>query len=190
MSQKLILPINKARITAGYKNANYRKQFGYAHYGVDMTDQSRKDKTVYASGVGQVTHCGYHPTGGNVVVIVYKDCVLTDGKVRDLAIRYYHLESIKVKAKDKVTKDTVIGMYGNTGASSGDHLHIEVDTDVNYPNYTPQTSKSNSVLKAGVDSTINPTMALYVKATKPDNQSIKSSGFNTLTTADLAYEKH
>ena len=81
-------------------------------------------------------------------------------------------------------------MYGNTGASSGDHLHIEVDTDVNYPNYTPQTSKSNSVLKAGVDSTINPTMALYVKATKPDNQSVKSSGFNTLTTADLAYEKH
>lgn len=28
MAQKLILPINKTRITAGYKNANYKNQFG------------------------------------------------------------------------------------------------------------------------------------------------------------------
>ena len=41
MAQKLILPINQARITAGYKNANYRKQFGYTHYGIDMTDKTR-----------------------------------------------------------------------------------------------------------------------------------------------------
>ena len=85
MAQKLILPINKARITSGYKNTNYRKQFGYTHYGVDMTDQARSDRTLYASGEGKVTHCGSHPTGGNVIVIVYDDCQLTDGRVRDLA---------------------------------------------------------------------------------------------------------
>ncbi len=27
MSQRLILPINRTRITAGYKNSNYRQQF-------------------------------------------------------------------------------------------------------------------------------------------------------------------
>ncbi len=38
MAQKLIAPINRMRITAGYKNANYRKQFGYTHYGVERRD--------------------------------------------------------------------------------------------------------------------------------------------------------
>ncbi len=49
MAQKLILPINKLRITAGYKNANYRKEFGYNHYGVDYTDQARDQLINYAS---------------------------------------------------------------------------------------------------------------------------------------------
>ena len=76
MAQRLILPINKMRVTAGYKNAKYKQQFGYTHYGVDVTDAKRTDKTIWASGKGIVTHCGWHPTGGNVVVIVYKDCRL------------------------------------------------------------------------------------------------------------------
>ena len=50
MAQKLILPINKLRITAGYKNANYRKEFGYTHYGCDFTDQAKADKKVWGSG--------------------------------------------------------------------------------------------------------------------------------------------
>lgn len=190
MAQKLILPINKTRITSGYKNANYRKQFGYTHYGVDLTDQARTDKTVYASGKGTVTHCGYHPTGGNVIVIVYPECRLTDGSIRDLVIRYYHLDTIKVKVGQAVTKDTVIGFYGNTGASSGAHLHIEIDVDTKYPNYTPQTSRSNEVLKSGIDSTINPTKALYVKSSKPDYQSIKRSGYDTLSDSDLQYQAY
>nr|DAU18166.1 MAG TPA: hypothetical protein [Caudoviricetes sp.] len=37
MSQRLILPINRARVTAGYKNSNYRQQFGYTHYGYEST---------------------------------------------------------------------------------------------------------------------------------------------------------
>lgn len=190
MAQKLILPINKTRITAGYKNANYRKQFGYTHYGIDLTDQARSDKTVYACGSGKVTHAGWHPTGGNVIVIVYKDCQLTDGTVRDLAVRVYHLDQIKVKVNQAVTKDTVIGLYGNTGSSSGAHLHIEVDVDTKYPNYTPQTSKSNDVLKSGVDSTINPTKALYIKASSPDYQSVKNSGYDTVSSQDLQYKTY
>lgn len=168
MAQKLILPINKCRITSGYKNANYRRQFGYTHYGVDMTDKARKDKTVWGSGIGTITHCGWHPSGGNVVVAVYKDCLLPNGKTMDIAMRYYHLEKIYVSKNQKITKDTKLGLYGNTGASSGAHLHIEVDSDVKYPNYTPQTSKSNEVLKSGVDSTLNPVNVLWAKASSPE----------------------
>lgn len=187
MAQKLILPINKCRITSGYKNANYRRQFGYTHYGVDMTDKARKDKTVWGSGIGTITHCGWHPSGGNVVVAVYKDCLLPNGKTMDITMRYYHLEKIYVTKNQKITKDTKLGLYGNTGASSGAHLHIEVDTDIKYPNYTPQTSKSNEVLKSGVDSTLNPVNVLWVKASSPDWQEVSNSGYDTLTSSDLGY---
>ena len=187
MAQKLILPINKARITSGYKNANYKKQFGYAHYGIDVTDKAKSDKTVWGSGNGKITHCGWHPTGGNVVVAVYENCELPNGQVKDLAMRYYHLEKIYVKAGDKITKDTKLGLYGNTGASSGAHLHIEIDTDTKYPNYTPQTSKSNNVLKAGTDSTLDPVNVLWAKASSPDWQEVCNSGYDTVASADLKY---
>lgn len=110
--------------------------------------------------------------------------------MRDLAVRYYHLEKINVKVGQKITKDSRLGLYGNTGASSGAHLHIEIDTDVKYPNYTPQTSKSNNVLKAGSDSTINPVTALWVKKTSPDNQSVTNAGYDTVASSDLQYKTY
>lgn len=190
MTQKLILPINKMRLTAGYKNVNYKKQFGYTHYGVDCTDLTKKDTTIWASGKGEVTHTGWSNSGGNVVIIVYKDCLLTDGSVKDLTIRYFHLDKISVKVGQKVTKDSRIGYYGNTGASSGAHLHFEIDTDIKYPNYTPQIAKSNGVLKAGTDSTINPVKALYVKNTAPDYQSVSVAGYNTIQNSDFIYQMY
>ena len=192
MSQKLIMPINKARITASYKNANYTREFGYVHYGVDMTDKNRKDYTLYASGKGVVTHCGFNKSGGNVVVIVYRDCELPIGGTRDIVLRYFHLKTIKVKVGQKVNKDTVIGLYGNTGYSSGAHLHLEADTDVNYPNYTPQISSgaSNSVLKKGIASTmLDPVNVLWVKTSRPDYQSVVSSGYNTVSKGATNYKK-
>lgn len=191
MSQRLILPINKCRITAGYINPNYEKEFGYTHYGVDMTDKDRKDYTLYASGKGVVSHAGYNPSGGNVVVIIYRDCELPVGGTCDIVLRYFHLKTIKVKVGQKVNKDTIIGLYGNTGYSSGAHLHLEADKDVNYPNYTPQiaSGSSNSVLKKGVASTmLNPISVLWVKTTRPDYQQVVSSGYNTVSKADINYK--
>lgn len=188
MSQRLILPINRTRITAGYKNSNYRQEFGYTHYGCDLTDSKKSILTVWGSGKGKVTHCGYHPTGGNVIVVVYKECELPCGKVMDIAMRYFHLEKIYVKVGQEVTKDTKLALYGNTGASNGVHLHIELDNDVLFPNYTPQTSKSNEVLKKGIDTTLNPVDVLWCKTTAPDNQSVISSGYNTVSSMDLNYK--
>lgn len=188
MAQKLILPINKCRITSGYKNANYKKEFGYTHYGVDMTDKAKSDKTIWGSGNGEVTHTGWSDSGGNVVIVVYRNCELANGSVRDIVMRYYHLEKIYAKVGQKITKDTKLGLYGNTGASSGAHLHIEIDTDTKYPNYTPQIGSNKGVLKAGTDSTLNPTQVLFAKASSPDWQEVFNSGYDTLASSDLKYK--
>ena len=52
------------------------------------------------------------------------------------------------------------------------------------------SAKNNGVLKSGVDSTINPTLALYVKSTAPDYQSVKNSGYDTVASSDLNYKKY
>lgn len=185
--QKLIFPINKMRLTAGYKNVNYRTQFGYTHYGVDCTDLGRSDFRIWGSGNGEVTHAGWSNSGGNVVIVVYRECEMKDGSVKNLTMRYYHLKDINVKVGQKITKDTRIGHYGNTGASSGAHLHLEIDTDIRYPNYTPQISSHSGVLKSGTDSTVNPCTALWCKTTYPDYQSLHNAGYNTVATSDLQY---
>lgn len=43
--------------------------------------------------------------------------------------RYAHLSKINVTDGQDVTKDTIIGLMGSTGHSSGDHLHLEVYQD-------------------------------------------------------------
>ena len=188
MAQKLILPINKCRVTAGYKNANYKRDFGYNHYGADLTDRAKSDRTIWASGVGEVTHAGWSNSGGHVVIVVYRNCELADGRVKDIAVRYYHLDKIYAKVGQKTTKDTKLGLYGNTGSSSGAHLHIECDTDIKYPNYTPQIAKNSGILKAGTDSTLNPAIVFFAKASSPDWQEVFNSGYDTVASSDLAYK--
>ena len=65
------------------------------------------------------------------------------------------------------------------------------DTDVKYPNYTPQMGKSgnNNVLRAGNDKTLlHPAKVLWVKTTAPDNQSVSNSGYDTVASSDLAFK--
>ena len=188
--QKLILPLNSCRITASYKSKNYKNLFGYTHYGIDMTDKNRRTLTVWGSGIGEVVETGWSDSGGNVVVVIYRDCLLTDGTVRDLVFRYYHLDKITCKKGDRINKDSRLGLYGNTGASSGAHLHLEVDVDCDYPCYTPQISKNSGVLKRGTDSTIDPIRCLYVKSSSPDWQSVVSSGFNTINKNGIDFPKY
>lgn len=155
--QKLILPLgDDVKITAGYKAREYKKYWGFNHYGVDMTCST---KEVIACGNGTVIVCGDDYGCGNVIVIEYPDCELHNGKVISLICTLMHLDEIWVKPGQKVIKGDVIAKYGNTGlTTTGPHLHVQFDSDIKFPLYCSGLSANNHlILLAGsVDSTINP----------------------------------
>ncbi len=72
---------------------------------------------IYATGEGAVTFAGRKDGYGNIVEISHGNGVTT---------RYAHMSRIKVQAGQKVNRATVIGLVGNTGRSTGAHLHYEV----------------------------------------------------------------
>ena len=189
MPQKLILPINRCRITAAYKNKNYLKLGLGQHFGCDYTSIDAS-KVVFASGRGKVLTQGWDDVLGYVICIHYPNAILKDKEVRDVVVRYYHLKMIKVRTGQTVTKDTVIATYGDTGkyvTKGAYHLHVEVDTDVKYYAYSPTLTKSSRIILKGIDTTLNPMDVFYVKTTAPDNQSIIKANYDTVSNEDLHY---
>ncbi|HSV30281.1 MAG TPA: M23 family metallopeptidase [Candidatus Omnitrophota bacterium] len=85
------------------------------HEGVDFG--APVGTPVYATGGGTVTLAEPWDRYGNTVEIDHGNGVTT---------RYAHLSKIKVKEGQRVTRSTVIGLVGNTGRSTGPHLHYEV----------------------------------------------------------------
>ena len=172
-AQYLIQPVNKTILSAGYMNTKYKNKFGFQHYGHDVYSGSG-DLTVYASGNGEVIECGYDSTLGNVVVVRYNNAYNEKTKkAQDVIMRYYHLASISVNKKATVNKDTKLGVMGSTGKYSlGIHLHYEIDTDTDYPCYSPTVGTSGTLIKAGTPTTVNPAYFIHTKASAPDNQTM------------------
>lgn len=165
--QKLRIPFRKAMMLCGYKNQKYRDYWGYAHYGIDISTiqgGAGDDDTVYASGTGKVVAAGKDSKLGGAICVQYDDVYNhKTGETVSVVARYMHLKSVSVKTGDTVTLDTPLGVEGKEG--TGDyHLHLEFDTDLNYPQWTPQVSSGLSFWVRGVDSTVNPSYLLHQDA--------------------------
>ena len=85
------------------------------HSGMDFSANPGTD--VYATGNGTVVSAGWETGYGNTIEINHGFGYRT---------RYAHLQSIKVKAGQKVVRGEIIGGVGSTGKSTGPHLHYEV----------------------------------------------------------------
>lgn len=172
---KAIMPINNARITAGYLNEAYRKKFGFAHYGTDFVQQMGSDRNIYAPFPMKILAAGRDRLMGNVIVAESLEPIdIHNGKFkgeRKLIVRMAHLASINVK-KGEVVKpeDKSIGRYGNTSGivrGMAAHLHIEFDVDTKYPFHTPTLAGDGNIWKAGVRApskltTVNPMDVLKI----------------------------
>ncbi len=86
------------------------------HTGCDYVAET--GTKVYTTGNGIVTFLNYSRKGyGNEVIIDHSFGFST---------RYAHLDKILVETGDSVSRGQMIGMVGNTGRSTGPHLHYEV----------------------------------------------------------------
>ena len=85
------------------------------HLGLDFAGPRRSP--VIATASGRVSFAGRRGGFGNTVEIDHGNGFKT---------RYAHLHSIKVKAGQQVDLHTVVGLLGNTGRSTGPHIHYEV----------------------------------------------------------------
>jgi len=107
----LAMPVHSAfRYTSPYG-----KRWGRMHEGVDMAGPV--GTPVHSTAEGVVTFAGWQRGYGNVIKVEHALGTET---------RYGHLSRIHVKAGQKVSRGARIGDMGNTGRSTGPHLHYEV----------------------------------------------------------------
>jgi len=86
------------------------------HSGVDITSPMRTP--VIAPAAGTVHFAGSEGGLGNTVTLSHGHGTRTV---------YGHMDKLKVKAGQTVRRGDVIGWVGNTGLSTGPHLHYEVE---------------------------------------------------------------
>ncbi|MDR2211653.1 MAG: M23 family metallopeptidase [Spirochaetaceae bacterium] len=87
------------------------------HTGIDISTYRQGDPVV-ATADGQVAYTGYEPSGfGNYIIIRHQHGFYT---------RYAHLLAYRVEIGQEVKQGEIIGNIGNTGRSTGPHLHYEV----------------------------------------------------------------
>lgn len=100
------------RLTSAY---GYRWGGGSFHRGIDLA--SKPGTAIKASDGGVVSFAGYSGSYGLLIKINHGAGFET---------RYAHCSKTYVKVGDKVTKGEVIGAVGNTGRSTGPHVHFEI----------------------------------------------------------------
>jgi LysM repeat protein len=103
---------------------NFTQFFWYGHPGLDIA--LSEGNAVYASDTGTVTYAGWNQYGyGNLVVINHGNGYETF---------YGHLSGINVGPGQIVYQGNVIGSTGNSGNSSGPHIHFEIRLNNNRDN--------------------------------------------------------
>jgi murein DD-endopeptidase MepM/ murein hydrolase activator NlpD len=103
------------------------------HIGLDY--RCKVGDPIYAADNGVVTKAGRYGTYGIMVEINHGNCFIT---------RYAHFNGSAVACGDSVYQGDLIGYCGNTGWSSGSHLHFEIRHDnvpLNPQFYLPQLDR-------------------------------------------------
>jgi murein DD-endopeptidase MepM/ murein hydrolase activator NlpD len=108
------MPVKSAfRFTSGFG-----MRWGRLHAGTDFA--AAQGTPIYSTADGVVIHAGWLSGYGQLVKIRHAFGIET---------RYAHMSRIRVREGQRVSRGDRIGDMGNTGRSSGTHLHYEVRVD-------------------------------------------------------------
>lgn len=109
-------PLKKPVITSGYGYRENpftgRREF---HNGLDL--KASKGTKIFSPYKGVVKSVGYSENLGNYLIIEHP---------MGYTSHYFHLMEIKVQKNKTVGKDDYVGKTGNSGRSTGPHLHFEI----------------------------------------------------------------
>jgi len=109
-------PLEYTRISSGFGMRRHPFLRSWrAHAGVDYAAPT--GTRVRAAGDGVVEFAGRKGGYGNAVILRHRGTVST---------LYGHLSKLNVKPGQQVQRGAIIGYTGNTGRSSGPHLHYEI----------------------------------------------------------------
>ncbi|MDR2760452.1 MAG: M23 family metallopeptidase [Rickettsiales bacterium] len=89
-----------------------------SHKGLDMA--APFNSNIFSTADGVVEFVGFNGGLGNVLVINHGN---------DIRTTYAHLKQSSVRKDQKVSRGKAIGVQGNSGRSTGPHLHYEVSID-------------------------------------------------------------
>lgn len=88
---------------------------GKKHKGVDLVGT---EKHIYPINNGTIVKKSYDSDGyGNYVIVKHSD---------EYWSLYAHMKKVYVKEGQTVNKNTILGVEGSTGHSTGSHLHLEI----------------------------------------------------------------
>jgi len=101
--------------TSGRLSSPYGMRNGSMHRGIDLANSTGTN--IYAADGGRVTFAGYKGSYGYMIEINHENGYVT---------RYAHNSKLLVKSGERVYRGQHISEMGNTGRSTGPHLHFEI----------------------------------------------------------------
>ena len=115
LGELFIYPI-RGRLTSpfGYRSDPFTGARSF-HSGIDLAAPT--GTSVKATLDGKIAETGFNRIFGNYIIITHD---------RGYQSLYGHLSAVYVKRGQYVTQGTVVGAVGNTGYSTGPHLHLSI----------------------------------------------------------------
>ena len=109
------VPFDNPLKSAFRYTSGFGMRWGRMHKGTDFA--ARYGTPIHSTADGVVVHAGWLSGYGRLVKIKHEHGIET---------RYAHLAKIRVKEGQRVSRGELIGDMGNSGRSTGTHLHYEV----------------------------------------------------------------
>ena len=130
-------PANLAYISSGF---GYRADpfTGGAAFHAGLDFKGPIGAPIYAAAAGTVSFVGDQQGYGNTVEIDHGNGLMT---------RYAHMSGFRARVGQQVEAGQVIGLIGNTGRSTGPHLHFEVRINDRAVNPRPFLKAASNVLQ-------------------------------------------